>query len=216
MNKKRLHSGLDNLFIQADKVLKTLNPGSSPAVTRPSPAVGTADTTLSESQQKHAAGLMRVNHTGEVMAQALYQGQALTARLGSVRKEMETAAAEEIDHLAWCEERVKQLGSHTSFTNPVWYGVSFSMGAVAGLIGDKVSLGFVAAIEDQVCEHLESHLEALPEKDNKSRKIVTQMLADEAKHSETAKAAGGMSFPLPVKKGMSLMSKLMTQTVYKL
>ena len=155
---------------------------------------------------------MRVNHTGEVCAQALYQGQALTAKLPAVREEMERAADEEIDHLAWCEERVKQLGGHLSVLNPLWYGMSFGLGAAAGLIGDKTSLGFVSAIEDQVCEHLEEHLQTLPPCDEKSRAIVETMLEDEARHSHAALAAGGTQFPAPIKKGMTLVSRLMTRT----
>jgi ubiquinone biosynthesis monooxygenase Coq7 len=155
---------------------------------------------------------MRVNHTGEVCAQALYQGQALTAKLPEVRAEMERAADEEIDHLAWCEERVRQLGGHLSLLNPLWYGMSFGLGAAAGVVGDKVSLGFVSAIEDQVCEHLEEHLQTLPIHDEKSRAIVEKMLEDEAHHSHAALAAGGLQFPQPVKRGMTLVSRLMTKT----
>ncbi|MCB1616759.1 MAG: 2-polyprenyl-3-methyl-6-methoxy-1,4-benzoquinone monooxygenase, partial [Pseudomonadales bacterium] len=184
---------------------------------QPSPArMIEEDGSLSDSEKKHAAGLMRVNHTGEVMAQALYQGQALTARLQSVREQMERAADEEIDHLAWCEERVKQLDGHTSILNPLWYGLSFGMGAVAGLVSDKHSLGLVSAIEDQVCEHLEGHLQSLPASDNKSRVIVQKMLEDEARHSEQAQEAGGKKFPLPVKKGMSMLSRLMTKSSYRI
>jgi len=208
-------SSLDKLLLNLDRAVRTLGETNQGAE-RESPALASDETRLSVAEKKHAAGLMRVNHTGEVMAQALYQGQALTARLTSVRQEMDNAAKEEIDHLAWCELRIKELGGHTSFTNPLWYGVSFGMGAVAGLVGDKVSLGFVSAIEDQVCEHLESHLQQLPAQDEKSRAIVAQMLQDEAKHSQTAKAAGGMTFPEPVKKGMTLLSKLMTQTSYRI
>ncbi len=169
---------------------------------------------LNETERRQACGLMRVNHTGEVCAQALYQGQALTAKLPRVRRDMEHAAKEEIDHLAWCEERVKQLGGRTSLLNPIWYGLSFGMGAAAGIVGDKVSLGFVSAIEDQVCEHLEEHLHSLPGDDSRSRAIVNQMLEDEAKHSHTAIQAGGLRFPLPVRKGMTLVSRLMTRTSY--
>ena len=208
-------SAIDRLLLNIDRAVRTLHENKQGAE-RESPATASNETTLSEQEKKHAAGLMRVNHTGEVMAQALYQGQALTARLGSVRQDMDKAAKEEVDHLAWCEERVKELGGRTSLTNPLWYGVSFGMGAVAGLIGDKVSLGFVSAIEDQVCEHLESHLQKLPVQDEKSRAIVEQMLQDEAKHSQSAKAAGGVTFPQPVKKGMSLLSKLMTEASYRI
>jgi len=206
---------VDRLLLNVDRAVRTLQ-GAHAAAQRESPAETCDESSLSEQEKKHAAGLMRVNHTGEVMAQALYQGQALTAKLTSVRGEMEKAADEEVDHLVWCEDRLKQLDSRPSFTNPLWYSVSFGMGAVAGLIGDKVSLGFVSAIEDQVCEHLESHLQKLPVHDEKSRAIVGKMLDDEAKHSRAAKAAGGMSFPTPVKKGMTLLSKLMTESSYRI
>lgn len=209
------YSTVDRVLINLDQALRTLALPKHESV-RPTPAAAEPAGDFSDSDKQHIAGLMRVNHTGEIMAQALYQGQALTARRSAVRAEMEQAAQEEIDHLAWCEERLKQLDSHTSHTNPLWYGLSFGMGAAAGLMGDKVSLGFVAAIEDQVCEHLQSHLQKLPVTDTESRAIVEQMLQDEAKHSRTAKAAGGLEFPLPVKKGMSLLSKLMTETSYRI
>ncbi len=205
----------DKLLVAFDRALRTLHTsGGEPQ--RASPANADTETPMTDAQRKHAAGLMRVNHTGEVMAQALYQGQALTARLPVVRDKMEAAAQEEVDHLLWCEERIQELGARPSMTNPLWYGLSFGMGAAAGLISDKVSLGFVSAIEDQVCEHLQSHLEKLPVEDQKSRAIVEQMLEDEAKHSQTAKEAGGMSFPQPVKKGMTWLSKLMTESSYRL
>lgn len=208
-------TGIDQLIFNIDRAVRTLS-HSKRTPHRQSPAQAGDEISLSAAEKKHAAGLMRVNHTGEVMAQALYQGQALTAKLTSIRSDMEKAADEEIDHLSWCEDRVKELGEQTSLTNPLWYGISFAVGAAAGLVGDKVSLGFVSAIEDQVCEHLESHLEKLPAQDQKSRLIVEQMLEDEARHSETAKAAGGIIFPEPVKKGMSALSKLMTQTSYRI
>jgi demethoxyubiquinone hydroxylase (CLK1/Coq7/Cat5 family) len=132
---------------------------------RPSPAIIQPDAELDEQQSRHVAGLMRINHTGEVCAQALYQGQALTAKLPQVRKAMEHAAEEEIDHLAWCEQRIRQLNSHPSVLNPLFYGMSFGIGALAGLVSDKVSLGFVAATEHQVCKHLDEHLEQIPESD---------------------------------------------------
>jgi ubiquinone biosynthesis monooxygenase Coq7 len=214
MGGKKL-SVVDSLIVNIDRAVRTLHQNKR-IPHRQSPAQECAENPLSDVEKKHAAGLMRVNHTGEVMAQALYQGQSLTATLTSVRSDMEKAADEEIDHLSWCEDRVKELGEQTSLTNPLWYGISFGVGAVAGLVGDKVSLGFVSAIEDQVCEHLENHLEKLPAQDQKSRLIVEQMLEDEAKHSKTAKAAGGVTFPLPVKKGMTVLSKLMTQTSYRI
>jgi ubiquinone biosynthesis monooxygenase Coq7 len=159
---------------------------------------------------------MRVNHTGEVCAQALYQGQALTARLPTVREEMQQAAEEEIDHLVWCEERLRELGSHTSYLNPAWYGMSFALGAIAGAIGDEVSLGFVAATEERVCNHLKDHLKQLPGEDRKSQLILQQMLEDEQRHGENALAAGGTDFPKPVKDAMTTVSQVMTRTSYRI
>lgn len=208
-------SPTDQLLTQMDRAIRTLAPGKV-SHQRPSPAQALNETEMSDAERKHAAGLMRVNHAGEVCAQALYQGQALTAKLPEVRHEMEHAAEEEIDHLAWCQERIEGLGSHTSLLNPLWYGMSFGIGASAGLLSDRVSLGFVAATEHQVCKHLQSHLEELPTQDNKSRAIVTEMLADEEKHAHTALEAGGYRFPAPIKGLMSLVSKAMTKTSYRL
>ncbi|HTF94950.1 MAG TPA: 2-polyprenyl-3-methyl-6-methoxy-1,4-benzoquinone monooxygenase [Cellvibrio sp.] len=205
---------IDNFIINADRALRTLTAGSDMTCERPSPARPLDEADLNDSERKQAAALMRVNHTGEVCAQALYQGQALTAKLPQVRSEMEHAAEEEIDHLVWCQERIDALGSHTSYLNPVWYGLSFAIGAGAGLISDKVSLGFVAATEDQVCKHLQSHLEQLPVTDLRSRAVVEQMLEDEARHADMALSAGGYNFPTPVKGIMTLVSKAMTQTSY--
>jgi len=157
-----------------------------------------------------------VNHTGEVCAQALYQGQALTARLPTVREEMQQAAQEEVDHLVWCEERLRELDSHTSYLNPAWYGMSFALGAIAGAIGDKVSLGFVAATEERVCTHLKEHLQQLPGEDRKSQLILQQMLEDEQRHGENALEAGGTDFPRPVKDAMSGVAKVMTSTSYRI
>jgi ubiquinone biosynthesis monooxygenase Coq7 len=157
---------------------------------------------------------MRVNHSGEVCAQALYHGQALTAKLPNVRREMEQAAIEEQDHLAWCEDRLKELDSHTSLLNPVWYGLSFGMGAIAGIAGDKYSLGFVAETERQVSLHLQHHISQLPEQDERSRKILVQMNEDELHHRDTALKAGGVDLPIPVRITMTAISKLMTKTSY--
>jgi 3-demethoxyubiquinol 3-hydroxylase len=208
-------SPTDQLLTQMDRAIRTLAPGKV-SHQRPSPAQALNETEMSDAERKHAAGLMRVNHAGEVCAQALYQGQALTAKLPEVRHEMEHAAEEEIDHLAWCQERIEGLGSHTSLLNPLWYGMSFGIGASAGLLSDRVSLGFVAATEHQVCKHLQSHLEELPAQDDKSRAIVTEMLEDEEKHAHTALEAGGYRFPAPIKGLMSLVSKAMTKTSYRL
>lgn len=215
MPSQRHYSPADRLLMQADAALRTLLPFSGQP-SRPSPALLKTETELSESETHHVAGLMRINHTGEVCAQALYQGQALTARLPRVRQAMEQAADEEIDHLAWCEQRIRQLGSHTSVLNPIFYGLSFGIGASAGLISDRISLGFVAATEDQVCKHLDDHLGQLPAGDEKSRSILEQMREDEAQHSTAAIEAGGLRFPAPVKFGMSLVSKVMTKATYRI
>lgn len=181
---------------------------------RPSPARGHSESKLDEQSQKQVAALMRVNHTGEVCAQALYQGQALTAKLPAVREEMREAAAEEVDHLVWCEERLRQLNSRPSVLNPAWYGLSFAIGALAGAVSDAVSLGFVAATEERVCAHLKDHLRQLPEDDRRSRLILQQMLEDEERHGENALAAGGKNFPRPVKTAMTAVSQLMTRSSY--
>nr|WP_288363095.1 2-polyprenyl-3-methyl-6-methoxy-1,4-benzoquinone monooxygenase [uncultured Spongiibacter sp.] len=207
----RSFSALDRLLIGADRSLKTLVRGSA-TPQRENPASGRRDSQHQDA--RHTAGLMRINHTGEVCAQALYQGQALTAKRPDIKQAMSHAADEEIDHLVWCEQRLKELGSHTSLLNPLFYAGSFAIGATAGAISDKISLGFVAATEDQVCEHLRSHLDSLPNDDEKSRAILEQMLEDEAAHSTAAIEAGGTVFPKPVKKAMTLLSKVMTRTTY--
>lgn len=211
----RQPSILDQFIGQADRALRSLTPGNLP-VFNASPGDAIAEAELTDREKRHAAGLMRVNHCGEICAQGLYQGQSLTAKLPEVRKEMEHAAEEELDHLAWCEQRLDELNSHTSVLNPLWYGLSFGIGAGAGLVSDKLSLGFVAATEDQVCQHLESHLQKLPEADEKSRTIVEQMVTDEQEHGHRALEAGGYQFPKPVKAVMSLVSKAMTKTSYHL
>jgi len=214
MSQRQL-SGLDKFISNADRALRTLT-ANTQALTRDTPSpTGGATSTLNNEERKHAAGLMRVNHAGEVCAQALYQGQSLTAKLPQVRDDMETAADEEIDHLAWCEQRLNELDSRTSMLNPLWYGLSFGLGAATGAVSDRVSLGFVAATENQVCQHLEEHLEKLPKNDHRSRAIVKQMLIDEGQHAHSALAAGGVRFPAPIKAGMTLLSKAMTKTSYR-
>lgn len=215
MANQRAYSHLDTLLLQADAALKTLLPFSGQPH-RPSPANGHLEVELEADQARHITGLMRINHTGEVCAQALYQGQALTARLPEVRAAMEEAAEEEIDHLAWCEQRIRELGGRPSLLNPLFYGLSFGVGAAAGLISDRVSLGFVAATEDQVCQHLDEHLEQVPSEDEKTRAILEQMRTDEQQHATAALDAGGVSFPLPIKFGMTLLSKVMTKTTYRI
>lgn len=206
---------IDTLILQADQALRTLVPGSVVAA-RPNPAKATPANELDAAARTHAAGLMRINHTGEVCAQALYQGQALTAKLPEVRSSMEHAAAEEVDHLGWCEDRLRELDSSPSVLNPLWYGMSFGLGALAGLAGDKWSLGFVAETEKQVCEHLKEHLGALPTEDDKSKRILEQMLVDEARHADSAVEAGAAELPAPVKQAMTLMAKVMKTAVYRI
>lgn len=215
MATERHYSPIDRILLQADAAMRTLLPSKGYSQ-RPSPAIVQPDVKMNDAETRHVAGLMRINHTGEVCAQALYQGQALTAKLPGVRAAMEHAAEEEIDHLVWCEQRIHQLGSHTSVLNPLFYGLSFGIGAAAGLISDKVSLGFVAATEDQVCKHLNEHLEQIPAEDEKSRAILKQMRADEEHHAQSALNAGGFRFPAPVKFGMSVLAKLMTKSTYRI
>ncbi len=204
---------VDNLIIQADHALRTVL-GKPRLTERPNPARNENETDLSDIERKHVAGLMRVNHAGEVSAQALYQGQALTARLEEVRSSLERAALEENDHLAWTEQRLIELGSHKSLLNPLWYAGSFAIGAFAGAVGDKWSLGFVAETEHQVIRHLDDHMEKLPEHDKRSRKILEQMREDESHHATVALEGGGAKLPWPARKLMTAMSKVMTTTAY--
>lgn len=215
MTGNRAYTPADRLLLQADAALRTLLPFSGQPH-RVSPAVLENEQPLDAASTQHVAGLMRINHTGEVCAQALYQGQALTAKLPEVRAAMEHAAEEEIDHLAWCEQRIRELGSRPSLLNPLFYGLSFGVGALAGLVSDKVSLGFVAATEDQVVKHLDEHLQQIPVEDRKSRAILEQMKNDEQQHATTALEAGGLNFPAPVKFGMSLLAKVMTKSTYRI
>jgi len=176
----------------------------------------TSEAVMSTQEQAHAAGLMRVNHVGEVCAQALYQAQKLVARDPQTKELLSRAASEEMDHMAWCEERLKELNSHPSFLNPIWYSASFAMGLLAGLSGDKWSLGFLAETEKQVEKHLESHLEKLPQADDRSRAIVEQMRQDEIEHGSAAIQAGGEVLPQSIQTLMSQISRLMTTTAYKI
>lgn len=204
----------DKLIDQLDRALRTLS--GQHTSTRPSPAAEAAPADLDEAAARHAAGLMRVNHSGEICAQALYQGQALTARDPDVRAALLEAATEESDHLAWCEARLTDLASQPSVLNPAFYALSYAMGAVTGMLGDRVSLGFVEATEDQVCRHLERHLEALPADDAQSRAVVLRMREDEARHGSEALARGGAAFPAPLKQAMTLVSRVMTETTYRI
>lgn len=204
---------LDNIINGFDRALRTLS-GQQRAA-RPLPAASTA-AALDAAERAHAAGLMRVNHAGEICAQALYEGQALMARSDTVRSQLHAAAAEERDHLAWCAQRLDELDSRPSILDPLFYGASFAMGAATALLGDRVSLGFVEATEDQVCRHLDEHLERLPPDDQRSREILTQMRADEARHGAEALDAGGESFPAPVKGAMRLLARVMTESTYRI
>lgn len=209
----RSYNPLDRLIMNFDQALRTL--AGKPLITgRPNPADDCEENPLSETEKSESMRLMRVNHAGEVAAQALYQGQALTARLPTVRGRMERAAEEENDHLDWCEKRVTELGGHVSFLNPCWYLGSFAIGAAAGAIGDKWSLGFVAETEKQVIEHLEGHLRRIAAQDRKSRAVIEQMKIDEAHHGAEARRAGGADLPQPVKRLMKLTSRIMTGTAY--
>lgn len=205
---------LDRAVIGLDTALRTLTGQVKPQRVNPAADIDSQQT-LSEAEQNHAAGLMRVNHTGEVCAQALYEGQALTAKTDAARESLLHAAQEERDHLGWCRQRLDELEAKPSVLDPLFYGASFALGAVAGLAGDRISMGFVEATEDQVVKHLESHLESLPEQDLKSRAIVDQMREDEARHGAEALARGGVVFPEPVKAAMTAFSRVMTATTYR-
>jgi ubiquinone biosynthesis monooxygenase Coq7 len=206
------HSTLDKFISEFDTGLRTLL--AKPHSQRAHPDQYVADAKLTDAEKRHASALMRINHTGEVCAQALYSGQAITARNAATSKTMQQAAHEETEHLAWCETRIHELGGRTSVLNPLFYAGSFAIGAAAGALGDKWSLGFLEETEHQVGEHLSSHLTQLPEADEKSRKIIEQMRVDEAKHANDAKLHGAAQLPAPVKFGMKLMSKFMTASTY--
>ena len=206
---------IDRLIIEFDTALRSVVGGAN--AQRPTPGSESgANIALDSEQRKHAAGLMRVNHVGEVCAQALYQSQKLVARNSEIKEMLDRSGQEELDHLAWCETRLKELGSHTSYLNPFWYAGSFAIGLAAGLAGDKWSLGFVAETEKQVENHLESHLKKLPEEDDRSRAIVDQMRLDEIEHGQAAVHAGGVALPEPIQKIMQAMSEVMTTAAYKI
>jgi ubiquinone biosynthesis monooxygenase Coq7 len=206
----RQNTPLDTLLGAADNALRALF--APPQTARPIPAV--PDTTLTSDEKRHAAGLMRVNHSGEVAAQALYHGQAMLARNPQTRQFLLHAAREEGDHLAWCASRINELGSSPSRLNPLWYAGSFAIGALAAVIGDAVSLGFVVETEKQVEGHLAEHLQQLPANDHRSRAIVTAMRADEAGHAHAAQQSGAGLLPAPLPTLMSLVAKVMTRTAY--
>jgi len=208
-------SPIDRLILEFDTALRSVVGGAHAHRPTPGSDFG-GNSGLDGAERKHAAGLMRVNHVGEVCAQALYQSQKLVARNPEIQEMLDHSGQEEMDHLAWCETRLQELGSHTSYLNPLWYAGSFAIGLAAGLAGDKWSLGFVAETEKQVENHLESHLEKLPKEDQRSRAIVDQMRIDEIAHGQAAKNAGGANLPEPIQKIMRAMSKIMTTTAYKI
>lgn len=204
---------LDRLLTSANNALRTIAaPAGRGARRNPGDAVPEAE--LDDDQRAHAAGLMRVNHAGEVAAQALYQGHATVARDKRIESQMQRAADEEFDHLAWCEQRVNELGEDVSRLGPLWYAGAFAIGAASGLLGDKWSLGFIAETERQVCAHLDSHLDSLPQQDARSRAIVTRMREEEAEHGDNAVHAGATELPEAIKGLMRLTAKVMTRTAY--
>ncbi|NMG44456.1 2-polyprenyl-3-methyl-6-methoxy-1,4-benzoquinone monooxygenase [Aromatoleum toluvorans] len=204
---------MDQLIVEFDKALRTI---FAPARSvRPVPGGDLPDAPLSDSQREHVAGLMRVNHCGEICAQALYQGQAIMSQDASVRRELQQASNEETEHLAWTEQRIAELGGRKSLLNPLWYGGSFALGLLAGKLGDRWNLGFLAETERQVEAHLSGHLERLPAEDQKSREIIAQMKTDEARHADTAIGLGAHELPAPIKAAMKLMSRVMTTTAYR-
>ena len=209
----RRYSALDQLLIRAHRAL-TGGPEAARAPARPNPAGELESGELDDPARRHVAGLMRVNHAGEVAAQALYQGHAAVARSEEIREHMLEAAAEERSHLAWCEDRLKELGEGPSKLDPLWYAGSFAIGALAGLAGDRWSLGFVEETEKQVSEHLTGHLEKLPEDDARSRAIVEAMRDDEERHGREAAEAGAKALPPPVQALMRAVAKVMTRTAY--
>ena len=204
---------MDRLIGEFDRALRAVAGVARSA--RPFPGAPIAEAELDEKDRAHAAALMRVNHVGEVCAQALYQGQALTARGAKARRELEQAALEEQDHLAWSAQRIAELGGRPSLLNPFWYAGSLAIGAVAGALGDRANLGFLAETERQVEEHLSGHLEKLPAEDARTRTVVDAMRADEAKHRQTALRLGAQELPGPVKGAMRLASKIMTTVAYR-
>lgn len=206
----------DRGIIILDDILKDIVKTSSRLEKRPYPAASHPETNLDVHEREHVSGLMRVNHAGEVAAQALYKAQSLTAQEEELKKAMQQSADEEIDHLEWCESRLEELGDHTSYLGPVWYLGSFGIGVIAGCFGDKWNLGFLAETEHQVVRHLDEHLKQLPLNDDRSRSILEQMREDELHHATTAETAGAKVLPKAVKRLMSLISKVMTKTAYRI
>ena len=207
-------TAVDRILVGLDQALKTVNSEPTRA-TRPNPAAGLDEPELTDAEQAHAAGLMRVNHAGEIAAQGLYQGHAAVARLPEIEEHMKQAADEELDHLAWCEQRLGELGTEPSLFRPLWYAGSFAIGAASGVLGDKWSLGFIEETEKQVSEHLAGHLDGLPENDVKSRAIVAQMREEEETHGENARKAGAAQLPAAVRSLMKAVAGVMKITAYR-
>jgi ubiquinone biosynthesis monooxygenase Coq7 len=214
MGSSRDLSPADRLIRAVDQALRTVS--ASNVAARPYPAETVPDEVADPMARRHAAGLMRVNHAGEIAAQALYHGQALTARDPELRNQLEDAARDETDHLAWCERRVRELDGHVSLLAPAWYAGSYLIGAVAGLAGDRLSLGFVAETERQVVEHLQSHLRELPAGDLRSREIVARMRDDEARHGAVARDSGAHELPEAIRRLMRHTARVMTRTAYRI
>ncbi|MDQ8039095.1 MAG: 2-polyprenyl-3-methyl-6-methoxy-1,4-benzoquinone monooxygenase [Rickettsiella sp.] len=209
----REYSLWDKWILTFDKILPAK---WDPLTTRPNPATHIPEMALTLSERKHAAGLMRINHVGEVCAQALYQGQAFGARSVVIQEKLQKAAQEEVDHLHWCQERLEELNAHTSYLNPFWYISAWLLGLTVGLLGDKISLGFLAETEHQVARHLTKHLECLPTLDKKSRAIVEQMRLEEIEHASTAENAGGIPLPLLIQWSMQALARCMKIIAYRI
>ncbi len=203
---------LDQLIVGFDRALRTVLANAS--TIRPVPGDSLPEAELSDEERSRAASLMRVNHCGEICAQALYQGQAMMSKDAGIKRALERAAQEETEHLAWTERRIAELGGHKSLLNPLWYGGSLAIGILAARFGDGANLGFLAETERQVESHLKSHLDRLPPQDLRSREIVTQMKEDEAAHADTAVRLGAVELPAPVKAAMKASSKVMTSVAY--
>ncbi|MCH8227108.1 MAG: 2-polyprenyl-3-methyl-6-methoxy-1,4-benzoquinone monooxygenase [Proteobacteria bacterium] len=210
----RNYTTLDRIIVSMDEALRILT-GEAPPPVRENPAGDIPAADLDDEERRHVAGLMRINHSGEICAQALYAGQAATARHDKTREAMQQAANEEIDHLAWCEDRLQELDSRPSILNPLWYAGSFAIGAIAGMVGDEWSLGFVKETENQVEAHLEDHLERLPDGDARSQAILDQMKTDEARHAKMAEEAGAHDLPKPIQSAMAFTAGIMKTLSYR-
>ncbi|MFZ9034666.1 MAG: 2-polyprenyl-3-methyl-6-methoxy-1,4-benzoquinone monooxygenase [Francisellaceae bacterium] len=211
----RRFSLIDRLTVEVDHFIRSVYVPARHA-NRPSPAETVSDCVFDDEKKNHVAGLMRVDHTGEICAQALYRGQAVVAKTQLTKTQLQQAAEEEYDHLSWCQQRLDELSASTSRLNPFWYLASFTIGATAGMISDKLSYGFVVETERQVMRHLDKHLSELPENDEKSRVILTQMYKDEAEHAVNAKLAGGVELPFVIRLMMKAQSKVMTTVAYRM